>query len=41
MLSRKLKILHFNDVYDIEERKSCYLGQQILAGAARFVTAME
>lgn len=39
-----LKILHFNDVYDLEERKANSTtgeGRQIVAGAARFVTAME
>jgi 5'-nucleotidase len=40
-----LEILHFNDVYDIEERvkkpKDGSSGAQIFAGAARFVTAME
>ena len=39
-----LNILHFNDVYDIEERKSHQKvseGYQPICGAARFVTAME
>lgn len=36
-----LKILHFNDVYEIEERKPNGDPNQVLAGAARFVTAME
>ncbi len=36
----QLNILHFNDVYNIEEKsKANELG--ILAGAARFVTAFE
>ena len=34
--NKKLEILHFNDVYNIEERKSGH----IKAGAARFVTAL-
>lgn len=38
--SHKLEILHFNDVYDIEERP--VVGQDsIVAGAARFVRAFE
>ena len=45
MQSQKtLEILHFNDVYDIEERNTNQVtesGKQIIAGAARFVTAME
>jgi 2',3'-cyclic-nucleotide 2'-phosphodiesterase (5'-nucleotidase family) len=35
-----LKILHFNDVYDIEERKP-HSDTRVVAGAARFITAME
>ena len=40
-----LEILHFNDVYDIEERviqvKTGDSQTQVFAGASRFVTAME
>jgi 5'-nucleotidase len=40
-----LEILHFNDVYDIEERviqvKTGDSQVQVFAGASRFVTAME
>lgn len=35
-----MKILHFNDVYDIEDRKSLLDSKNCMAGAARFVTAM-
>jgi 5'-nucleotidase len=34
---QKLEILHFNDVYNLESRPE---GAPILAGAARFVTAL-
>ena len=33
-----LQILHFNDVYNIEERKAIKDGSPISAGASRFVT---
>ena len=32
---KKLKILHFNDVYNLEERK-----EEPVGGAARFITAL-
>ena len=35
---KKLEILHFNDVYNLEERTD---GNPIIAGAARFVTAFD
>ena len=34
--SQKLEILHFNDVYNLEERTD---GGPVVAGAARFVNA--
>ena len=34
--SKKLEVLHFNDVYNLEERKD---GGPIIAGCPRFVTA--
>jgi 5'-nucleotidase len=36
-----IQILHFNDVYDIDERKSSIPVEGSVSGAARFVTAME
>lgn len=37
MMKKKLRIMHFNDVYNIQENpKKAYKG-----GAARFVTAMK
>ena len=41
-LQRKtLGILHFNDVYNIEEHVKPIQGKDILAGAPRFVTAFK
>ena len=40
--SKKLEIIHFNDVYNLEEREnSSTSSSPILAGAARFVTALD
>jgi len=35
---KKLEIIHFNDVYNIEERDS---DKTVVAGSSRFVTAMD
>jgi hypothetical protein len=43
-MPRELKILHFNDVYDIEDKKSSIPPapdcERPIASASRFITAM-